>query len=282
MGANRPGARRPGLGGIVVLGLAVLGGCASTSATAERPSDRDDQGLFARLLAAVPSLRSDHMPTVRSQPTKKPGTTISTDSVRGRLVQVVTHEWQFFGGAQWRLNKPSIRGAGLEHQPGYRERVIRYWSDGLGRRITNTRAVGWSGAFISYVMKAAGADRRFPYSGTHVTYIARAIRNRKEGRTDASIVGYRPREYAPRPGDMICNSLTSGVDYDNIQRRYSAHCDIVVARGFRRVDVIGGNLTNSVRKRSLLTDENGFVFPKQPRKIDPYVKRWFVIVKVNM
>jgi hypothetical protein len=148
--------------------------------------------------------------------------------------------------------------------------------------VRDTRRIGWSGAFISYVMKDAGARRRFPYSGTHTTYIARAIANRKKGLLNAPIVGYRPSEYAPRPGDMVCDSLTSGIDYDHINRRYAAHCDVVVKRGFRHVEVIGGNLTNSVRKRTLLTDENGHVYAHQPRRIDPYVKRWFVIIKVNM
>jgi hypothetical protein len=259
------------------------GGCAYRDSPAPvRSAIAPLKTLGKRLLAAVPSLRSDSAAKVASRPVPKPGAKAGPGDVRARLIHVAEREWRFFGGAQWRYRLPSIGHARLEYEPGARERVQYYWSHALHRKVRDTRRVGWSGAFISFVMKDAGAKARFPYSGTHTTYIARAIENRKKGRLKAPIVGYRPGEYAPRPGDMVCNSLTSGIDYDHINRPYAAHCDVVVGRGFRQIFVIGGNLTNSVRKRTLLTDESGHVYPHQPRRIDPYVKRWFVIIKVNM
>lgn len=268
---------------LVATGLTV-GGCAYNDSPKTNRSEAKPAGLATRLLAALPGILSDRTgdPEVKATPSARPGDVTAQPRVRTRLIGVVSREWQFFGGAAWRYKRPSTGHARLEHEPGYRERVQHYWKSALRRDVRDTRRIGWSGAFISFVMKEAGAKQGFPYSGTHTTYIARAIRNRKKGLTNASIVGYKPGEYAPRPGDMVCNSLTAGIDYDNIDRRYSAHCDVVVARGFRHVEVIGGNLTNSVRKRVLLTDENGHVFPNQPRRIDPYVKRWFVIIKVNM
>lgn len=263
--------------------LAIVLPCVALLATAGC-ADQDgpaSKGLAARLLAALPSLRSDAAaPKARGRPRLR--SEAATGPVRARLIRVAEREWHFFGGAEWRYNRPSVGRARLEYQPGARERIQHYWSYALGRTVRDTRRVGWSGAFISYVMKKAGARHRFPYSGTHTTYIARAIENRKRGRLNAPIVGFRLSQYAPRPGDLVCDSLTAGIDYDHINRRYAAHCDIVVGRGFRRIEVIGGNLTNSVRKRVLLTDDNGFVFAHQPRRIDPYVKRWFVIIKVNM
>ncbi len=290
MGQGRTPARRvAAVVSLILLAGFAVSGCAYRDmdpprAAAPKPAAQKSKGLARRLLALLPGMNRDEPSTaaVKSVPTEKPDPNGRGSDVRTRLVAVVSREWRFFGGAQWRYRLPSLGRAHLEYEPGYRERVQYYWKTALHRNVRDTRRIGWSGAFISYVMKDAGARKRFPYSGTHTTYIARAIENRKKGLLNAPIVGYRLNEYAPRPGDMVCNSLTSGIDYDHINRRYAAHCDVVVKRGFRHVEVIGGNLTNSVRKRTLLTDENGYVYAHQPRRIDPYVKRWFVIIKVNM
>ena len=205
----------------------------------------------------------------------------SIRALRRRIVAVATREWRFFGGAEWRLKLPSIGRAGLETQPGYRERVIHFWKRGLGRTIRNTR-IGWSGAFISFVMREAGAGKRFPYGGSHTWYMSRAIKARLSNDRRATFVGYRLSEAAPQPGDMVCNTLTSGITYDNVMsRRFGAHCDIVVENGRGFIKVIGGNLTNSVRKRTLLTDARGRLYAKQPRRIDPFVKRWLVVIRAR-
>lgn len=202
-------------------------------------------------------------------------------ALRRRIVAVATREWRFFGGAEWRLKLPSIGRAGLETQPGYRERVIHFWKRGLGRTIRNTR-IGWSGAFISFVMREAGAGKRFPYGGSHTWYMSRAIKARLSNDRRATFVGYRLSEAAPQPGDMVCNTLTSGITYDTVtSRRFGAHCDIVVEKGRGFIKVIGGNLTNSVRKRTLLTDARGRLYAKQPRRIDPFVKRWLVVIRAR-
>jgi len=201
--------------------------------------------------------------------------------LRRRIVAVATREWKFFGGAEWRLRLPSIGRAGLETQPGYRERVIHFWKRGLGRTITNTR-IGWSGAFISYVMREAGAGRAFPYGGSHTWYMARTIKARQSNDLRAGFYGFRLDEVRPRPGDLVCNTLTSGITYDSVgSRRFGAHCDIVVERGDGFIKVIGGNLTNSVRKRTLLTNARGYLYPNQPRRIDPFVKRWLVVIRAR-
>lgn len=208
-------------------------------------------------------------------------TSSSIRALRRSIVAVARREWKFFGGAEWRLRLPSIGRAGLEDQPGYRERVIHYWKRGLGRSVRNTR-IGWSGAFISFVMKEAGAGKRFPYGGSHTWYMARTIKARVSNDRRATFFGYRLSEVAPRPGDMVCNTLTRGITYDTVgKRRFGAHCDIVVEKHSGHIKVIGGNLTNSVRKRTLLTDPRGFLYAKQPRRIDPYVKRWLVVIRAQ-
>ena len=226
------------------------------------------------------SVRETDRPDVRRQLAAQ-SAPAGIRALRRRIVAVAEREWRFFGGAEWRLRLPSIGRAGLETQPGYRERVIHYWKRGLGRTVTNTR-IGWSGAFISFVMREAGSGARFPYGGSHTWYMARTIRARLAGDRRATFHGYRLTEVAPQPGDLVCNTLTAGVTYDSVtSRAFGAHCDIVVEKYSGHIKVIGGNLTNSVRKRTLLTNPQGFLYPHQPRRIDPYVKRWLVVIRAQ-
>lgn len=201
-----------------------------------------------------------------------------TSSLRQKVVRVALAEWRYWGRQN---GYPRFRRGHKESEPRYSARVRQMWWQGTGRRVTNVTGIGWSGAFISWVFRRAGAGRRFPYSGTHLTFIRQAIRNRKAGRDGAFLVGYRPREFTPRPGDLVCNARSSGVRFDDLPRRFSAHCDIVVTVTRWRVTVIGGNLSNSVSRRTLLADGRGRIAEKQPRRADPSVKSWFVVIRVD-
>ena len=64
----------------------------------------------------------------------------------------------------------------------------------------------WSAAFISYVMRTAGAGARFPYAPSHYVYI-NVAKEMKLGRTSGwAVVAERLDEYAPVAGDLICYS----------------------------------------------------------------------------
>ena len=196
---------------------------------------------------------------------------------RQRIVTVAEREWRYFG----RHQRGRVRRNGYRETRGPQARRIhRYWQVGVGRNVDSPR-VAWSGAFISYVMRRAGAGGRFLYSGSHSPNVRKAIASVRTGDGGASFYGHRLDDYAPRPGDLVCNALVGGVDYDNLPRYWAGHCDIVVATRPGSIDVIGGNLSDTVGKRTLLTDRCGCLRAHQPRRIDPYVKRWFVVVETR-
>lgn len=103
-----------------------------------------------------------------------------------------------------------------------------------------------------------------------------------KGRTRASIVAHRPDEYAPRPGDLVCNTLRRGASFDNVPSPFIGHCDIVIATTSRRVTVIGGNLSNGVSRRTLIADRRGRILTRQPRAMDPAVKGWIMVIEVRI
>ena len=186
-----------------------------------------------------------------------------------QLIDVATGEWTYFGR---QLTGKYNRAGHKEDERGYRERVIRYWREGTGRTVTDTVNIGWSGAFIAYVMKLAGTGRDWVYSGSHGGYIRMAIENRKNGNRNAPFVGFRLDEYAAKPGDLVCARLQRNVTYDRYPADFAAHCDIVVAIKQRELHVIGGNLTDSVSMRFVDIDDRGHV-------IDNMRTGWFVVIQ---
>ena len=45
---------------------------------------------------------------------------------------------------------------------------------------------------------------------------------------------------------------------------------------------MGGNLSNSVAKRALMTDFDGRLVNPQPRHFDPAVRNWFVVIETRL
>jgi hypothetical protein len=207
-------------------------------------------------------------PTIRGDASLSP--------FRHRLVGVLEDEWRHWGSQhrQRLANRPT------ERSRGYSDRVLAYWREGVGQPVSSTRA-GWSGAFITWALKRAGAGDRWPSSGSHAHYIAWATKNRAN--PSAAFAAYALSEYAPRVGDIVCNALEGGVDYHRQPaRNYASHCDIVVEVRRGEIDVIGGNLSDAVRKRTLATDSYGRVVDPQPRHVDPAVRKWFAVIQTRL
>jgi hypothetical protein len=144
-----------------------------------------------------------------------------TTSFQQKVKEIAEQEWQFFD-----------RGQKKECEDGYYQRVGDYWREGVVICDRDGRSDRlWSAAFISWVMKQAGAGNKFKYSKWHSDYIRDAIKKRKDNDPNAAFKGYRLNEISPQVGDLVCFSSgedTGQVDYDTT-RRYRAHCDIVVA-----------------------------------------------------
>ena len=191
----------------------VLGACTSN------PPQRVEQAS-ARQTGAQFVAQSGHSPPFARMSYEPFG--------RAEAVAIAEHEWRLFG--QRVDDEPPRTGFNPEladnpeRAPGFWERIGEYWwlgqdadrhesawtgmHDETGRQIDERRDdyYAWSAAFISYVMRTAGAGPRFPYAPAHYVYIDIA-KEMKLGRTSGwAMVAERVDEYAPVPGDIICFS----------------------------------------------------------------------------
>ncbi|HUD28382.1 MAG TPA: DUF2272 domain-containing protein [Novosphingobium sp.] len=141
------------------------------------------------------------------------------------------------------------RGLGKEHIDPFFRRVGEYW-DKINLNLDGKdRDVPWSAAFISYVVRDAGAPYAgFKFAAAHARYINDSIRRRGNGGTP--FWGFRLGERKPRIGDLVCRWRESPIDFDTAAERdsFKSHCDIVVAIDSLGDELlaIGGNVAHSV------------------------------------
>jgi hypothetical protein len=211
---------------------------------------------------------------------------------REAAIQIAYREWRAFG--QVVVLPHTELPFDAERSEGLWQRVGDYWWQGLpmgdrdqgftGMHDQNGRQFAaredenfaWSAAFIDYVMRMAGAGRRFPYSPTHSDYINAARRS-----SNWAISAQPPESYAPQRGDLIC--MWRGrqpIVYANLPTgRFQGHCDMVVAIRPGSLDVIGGNVENSVSMRHIPVTANGYLANPDGTIVDPD-HPWFVVMRV--
>ena len=138
-------------------------------------------------------------------------------------------------------------------------RLRKYWEEGAGIKKNDNYYINeaWSSAFISYLMKKAGAGDDFKYATSHSQYIAQAVKNRKENNSK-KFKAFKPNEVEVKVGDLVCYPRQSGVGYDSASG-YKSHCDLIVSIKDNKAIGVGGNVGNSVSKKS---------FPLKNGKID--------------
>lgn len=221
---------------------------------------------------------------------------------RAAVVAIAMDEWRAFGAPidddPLGPHPPRAADQKPERAEGLWQRVGLYWWLGLDAGERETRWTGkhdaaghvfpaaddgrfaWSAAFVSYVMRLAGAGPRFPYAEAHHTYINAAI-GMSLGRTKGwDITAERPDAYAPRPGDVICYSRTPRpLRFDDLPAgRFPAHCDIVVRTAPGWLAAIGGNVDDAVTLTHVkLTADGRLVAPGQP----PLDRRpWLAVLRL--
>ena len=199
---------------------------------------------------------------------------------RAAVVAIALREWRLFGQ---NIADPEAETTSVikpEREPGLWQRVGEYWWLGLNAGSAESAWTGkhdghgtvfspdqdgdyaWSAAFISYVMRIAGAGRRFPYSADHADYI-NAARRVSLGLTAAWLVSAeRLVDYAPLPGDLVCfgRGAARGLRYADLPTSglFPSHCDIVVDTLVPgRISVIGGNVEDSVTMNYVPVTEDG-------------------------
>jgi hypothetical protein len=199
---------------------------------------------------------------------------------REAVVAIALREWRLFGQRIADPEAEATRVIKPEREEGLWQRVGEYWWLGLNAGAMESTWTGkhdghgavfapaidgdyaWSAAFISYVMRIAGAGQRFPYSADHADYI-NAARRVSLGQTKAWLVASeRVQDYAPQPGDLVCfgRGEAKRLRYEDLPtpHLFPSHCDIVVDTMVPgRIMVMGGNVEDAVTMNSVPVTEDG-------------------------
>jgi hypothetical protein len=184
-----------------------------------------------------------------------------------------------------------------ERQAGLWQRVGEYWWIGqdAGSREGNWTGMhddtgamfdargdgyyAWSAAFISYVMRIAGAASGFPYSASHSTYINLAAVG-----ASPRLQAQRVQDYAPAPGDMICTGRgrAASMKFEDLptQSPFPSHCDIVVGVRPGMLTVMGGNVDDAVTEKHVPTTAAGLLAGPDGAVVDTRYP-WFVVLRVK-
>lgn len=204
---------------------------------------------------------------------------------RQDVVAIALREWRMFGNPvsdDDPEERPEAAFPALkpERIPGLWQRIGEYWwigqdpgetevswtgkQDGDGRIFApeHDGHYAWSAAFISYVMRVAGANERFPYSPNHSTYINAAATGQSTG-----LKAQDPKSYIPKLGDLLCvgRGRSKSITFSMLPTSYGfpSHCGIVVAAGQvgapfgHQLSIIGGNVDDAVSLTHVPTDARG-------------------------
>ncbi|NHO52663.1 DUF2272 domain-containing protein [Acetobacter estunensis] len=226
---------------------------------------------------------------------------------RQDVAAIAMREWRLFGmpvdddDPELRP-EPTVASVKPERAPGLWQRVGEYWwigqdpqetesswsgkydADGRLFNFVHDGRYAWSAAFISYVMRVAGANGRFPYSPNHSTYINAAASGQSSG-----LRAHDPGQYIPKLGDLICTGRggSKSVRFSNLPTTYGfpAHCGIVVATGQNgqpfghQLSIIGGNIDDAVTLTHVPTDTNGAIASADGHSYDSRYP-WCAILEV--
>jgi hypothetical protein len=224
---------------------------------------------------------------------------------RAAVVAIALREWRMFG--QMVDDDPPESRPPLppelkpERAPGYWQRIGEYWWTALDPSEKESAYTGkhdafglefpasqdgqyaWSAAFISYVMRIAGAGVRFPYSQNHATYINIA-KQMADGVTSGwAVYAERPENYAPLPGDLIClgRGRSARLRYDTLPTAnpFPGHCDIVTERQQGQIAVVGGNVDDAVTMKHVPVTPDGKLATPDGVVLDTRYP-WMVVLRI--
>ncbi len=155
-------------------------------------------------------------------------TTVSTN----RIGQIALDEYNYFGGRS-------------ECDSAVSGRVADYFR--AGGCSGTCGGTPWSAAYISYVMGKSGVN--FPRSCNHWEYFTKVRGGEGSCRT------LRVEEVSKiKVGDIVCNCRGSScpISYtDPYAPGVTSHCDIITSIEGDKVEIVGGNVGNTVAKRTV-------------------------------
>ncbi len=272
------------------------------------------RGLLVVMLLALAACAAPH-PT--AAPTPKPALNISPNAhdppfatvpyepiSRESVVAIALREWRLFGQAvdddPPGTRPPLLPDQMPERMPGLWQRVGEYWwlgqdagttasawtgkqdADGTVFPANRDDGYAWSAAFVSYVMRIAGAGARFPYAEDHSYYINIAKEMALGETSGWLITAERPSAYAAQPGDLICEGRgrAAKLTYDRLPtRHFPAHCDIVVAKAPGQISVVGGNVDHAVTMKHVPVTADGKLATPDGQVLDTRYP-WMVVLRV--
>ena len=148
------------------------------------------------------------------------------------------------------------------HEEPLASRIKEYW-----KGIASFPGVStpWSGVFISWCVKQAGATTsEFAFAAAHARFVFAAIANGVNG--TGVFHGRDIATYAPKVGDILQNNRTGNLfdfQYAKTHDTYVSHSAIVIEVGTDDeggyLRTIGGNESHSVGMKVVRLDEHGRV-----------------------
>jgi hypothetical protein len=224
---------------------------------------------------------------------------------RDAVVAIALREWRLFGSPvdddPPGSYHPVTPDAKPERQQGLWQRIGEYWwlamnagapesawtgkhdAKGAVFPASDDGTYAWSAAFVSYVMRIAGAGARFPYSASHSEYIDIAKEMKLSRTSGYWIVAERPEEYAPQPGDLICLGRGGAHDlhYDDLPAgHFPGHCDVVVDTAVPgQIAVVGGNVDDAVTMKHVPVTPDGKLATPEGQVLDTRYP-WMVVLRL--
>lgn len=211
-----------------------------------------------------------------------------------RAACIAEREWAAWDNGKRHESDPLSWGALVKYFSVVKSSQAEAEESANSNKKKNGKGEAWSAAFISYLMRAAGAGASFKYSPSHYGYMVAAKKNRtNQTNNPFQLFDLNETGALPEVGDLICNYRGCfEMTYNNIENAGSsscttdgkktgwhAHCDLIVKVEKDKVWVIGGNTSDSVSgndstvgRKSRRLDANGYLVRE---------KRIFAILKVR-
>lgn len=186
--------------------------------------------------------------------------------MRRRVVHLAGCEWAAFGRPRVLLDaqgwpEAQVSFGADESALGVWARVAEYWDAADPGHAAEARAAAarapsrelwpawrraWSAAFVSWIMREAGAPGFAP-DPAHADYLRAALARRPDAVVDLA-------DYPPVAGDVICAGRGSGprtaAEFLRRLREergfFPSHCDIIAEVRASSAVLIGGNVKNAV------------------------------------
>lgn len=139
--------------------------------------------------------------------------------------------------------------------------LLEYWQKGAGWKWVTKENIkevaskyAWSAAFVAYIMRLEYSY--FPLASTHAKYTVDARERRENG--EKKFIAYEINEYKPEVGDIVVKKRGYKGNLKNLISTDTTHGDIVTKVNNGNIEVIGGNVSNTIKK-TVIPTINGFI-----------------------